>query len=119
MTDVRTYRYFVDGKWVFAANGQTFDDVKPYTGSVCAKVAASGAAARRPAPARAEVADLIEKLGFHGIDLGLLNEGGRTMSVPGGAFDDPEPDPARLSRVASIIVTWEFAEPIGRRTFQR
>ncbi len=38
------------------------------------------------APAKAEVADLIERLGFHGIDLGLLNEGGRTISVPGGAL---------------------------------
>jgi predicted dinucleotide-binding enzyme len=38
------------------------------------------------APAKAEVADLIERLGFYGIDLGLLNEGGRAMSVPGGAL---------------------------------
>jgi predicted dinucleotide-binding enzyme len=38
------------------------------------------------APAKAEVADLIEKLAFHGIDLGLLKEGGRTISVPGGAL---------------------------------
>ena len=38
------------------------------------------------APAKAEVADLIEKLGFHGIDLGLLNEGGRAISIPGGAL---------------------------------
>lgn len=34
--------------------------------------------------AKAAVADLIEKLGFHGIDLGLLKEGGRTISIPGG-----------------------------------
>jgi predicted dinucleotide-binding enzyme len=38
------------------------------------------------APAKAEVADLIEKIGFHGIDLGLLKEGGRAISVPGGAL---------------------------------
>jgi predicted dinucleotide-binding enzyme len=38
------------------------------------------------APAKAEVAGLIQRLGFHGIDLGLLNEGGRTISVPGGAL---------------------------------
>ena len=36
------------------------------------------------ATAKAEVADLIEKLGFHGIDLGSLNEGGRAISIPGG-----------------------------------
>jgi predicted dinucleotide-binding enzyme len=38
------------------------------------------------AAAKAEVASLIEKLGFHGIDLGMLNEGGRAISVPGGAL---------------------------------
>ena len=38
------------------------------------------------APAKAAVADLIERLGFHGIDLGLLSEGGRTISIPGGAL---------------------------------
>jgi hypothetical protein len=38
------------------------------------------------ASAKAEVADLIEKLGFHGIDLGLLNEGGRAIGVPGGTL---------------------------------
>jgi 8-hydroxy-5-deazaflavin:NADPH oxidoreductase len=38
------------------------------------------------APAKAVVAALIERLGFHGIDLGLLNEGGRAFSVPGGAL---------------------------------
>jgi predicted dinucleotide-binding enzyme len=34
--------------------------------------------------AKAEVAGLIERLGFHGIDLGLPNEGGRAISIPGG-----------------------------------
>jgi hypothetical protein len=38
------------------------------------------------APAKAQVADLIEGLGFHGIDLGLLKEGGRAISIPGGAL---------------------------------
>lgn len=38
------------------------------------------------ASAKAEVADLIERLGFHGIDLGAVNEGGRAISIPGGAL---------------------------------
>jgi predicted dinucleotide-binding enzyme len=38
------------------------------------------------APAKAEVAALIEKLGFFGIDLGQVNEGGRAISIPGGAL---------------------------------
>jgi predicted dinucleotide-binding enzyme len=38
------------------------------------------------APAKAEVAGLIERLGYHGIDLGSLGEGGRAISVPGGAL---------------------------------
>ena len=42
MTDIRTYKYFVDGEWRSAANGQTFDVVEPYTGSPYAKVAAGG-----------------------------------------------------------------------------
>jgi hypothetical protein len=32
------------------------------------------------------VADWIDRLGFYGIDLGRLNEGGRAMNVPGGAL---------------------------------
>jgi len=36
--------------------------------------------------AKAEVAALINKLGFFGIDLGQLNEGGRSITVPGGAL---------------------------------
>lgn len=36
------------------------------------------------APAKAEVADLIERLGFFGIDLGQPNEGGRAINIPGG-----------------------------------
>lgn len=38
------------------------------------------------AQAKAQVADLIEKLGFFGIDLGLPNEGGRAISIPGGSL---------------------------------
>jgi 8-hydroxy-5-deazaflavin:NADPH oxidoreductase len=37
-------------------------------------------------PAKAEVAELIDRLGFHGVDLGLLNEGGRAISIPGGGL---------------------------------
>jgi predicted dinucleotide-binding enzyme len=36
------------------------------------------------ASAKTEVAALIDKLGFFGIDLGQLNEGGRAINVPGG-----------------------------------
>jgi 8-hydroxy-5-deazaflavin:NADPH oxidoreductase len=38
------------------------------------------------ATAKAEVADLIAKLGFHGIDLGLPTEGGRAIGLPGGGL---------------------------------
>jgi predicted dinucleotide-binding enzyme len=38
------------------------------------------------APAKAKVADLIETLGFYGIDLGLISEGGRAISFPGGGL---------------------------------
>lgn len=34
--------------------------------------------------AKAEVASLIEKLGFFGIDLGKADEGGRAFAIPGG-----------------------------------
>ena len=36
--------------------------------------------------AKAEVAGLIERLGFYGIDLGQMNEGGRAVSIPGGSL---------------------------------
>jgi predicted dinucleotide-binding enzyme len=36
------------------------------------------------AEAKAEVAALIDKLGFFGIDLGLSNQGGQAISIPGG-----------------------------------
>jgi len=38
------------------------------------------------ASAKAEVAELIARLGFHGIDLGLVNEGGRAICIPGGGL---------------------------------
>jgi 8-hydroxy-5-deazaflavin:NADPH oxidoreductase len=38
------------------------------------------------AAAKTEVAALIDKLGFFGVDLGQLNEGGRTITVPGGGL---------------------------------
>ena len=38
------------------------------------------------ASAKAEVAALIDKLGFFGVDLGQLNEGGRLINVPGGGL---------------------------------
>jgi predicted dinucleotide-binding enzyme len=38
------------------------------------------------ASAKAEVAALIDKLGFFGVDLGQLNEGGRAINVPGGGL---------------------------------
>lgn len=37
-------------------------------------------------PAKAEVAALIEKIGFFGIDLGLVSEGGRVINIPGGTL---------------------------------
>ena len=38
------------------------------------------------APAKAKVAPLIDKLGFFGVDLGQLNEGGQAIVVPGGGL---------------------------------
>lgn len=38
------------------------------------------------APAKAEVAGLIDQLGFHGVDLGSVNEGGQAIAIPGGAL---------------------------------
>ncbi|HEY2179207.1 MAG TPA: NAD(P)-binding domain-containing protein [Caulobacteraceae bacterium] len=38
------------------------------------------------AAAKAKVADLIDKLGFHGIDLGAVSEGGRAIGIPGGGL---------------------------------
>jgi 8-hydroxy-5-deazaflavin:NADPH oxidoreductase len=36
------------------------------------------------APAKATVAELIGGLGFFGVDLGQVNEGGRLINIPGG-----------------------------------
>jgi acyl-CoA reductase-like NAD-dependent aldehyde dehydrogenase len=41
-TDKPTYRHFIAGDWVDAADGATFDDLNPYTGEVVATVAAGG-----------------------------------------------------------------------------
>jgi acyl-CoA reductase-like NAD-dependent aldehyde dehydrogenase len=41
-TDKPTYRHFIGGDWVDAADGATFDDLNPYTGEVVATVAAGG-----------------------------------------------------------------------------
>jgi hypothetical protein len=38
------------------------------------------------ASANAEVATLVDKLGFFGIDLGKLSEGGLAINIPGGAL---------------------------------
>ncbi|HEX4195950.1 MAG TPA: NAD(P)-binding domain-containing protein [Caulobacteraceae bacterium] len=38
------------------------------------------------AAAKAAVGDLIDKLGFYGIDLGRPTEGGRAMAIPGGGL---------------------------------
>jgi acyl-CoA reductase-like NAD-dependent aldehyde dehydrogenase len=39
-TDKPSYRHFIAGEWVDAADGATFDDLNPYTGEVVASVAA-------------------------------------------------------------------------------
>jgi acyl-CoA reductase-like NAD-dependent aldehyde dehydrogenase len=41
-SDKPTYRHFIGGDWVDAADGATFDDLNPYTGEVVATVAAGG-----------------------------------------------------------------------------
>ena len=38
------------------------------------------------ATAKAEVAGLIDRLGFFGVDLGRVDEGGRAINIPGGAL---------------------------------
>jgi len=35
---MKTYQMFIDGKWVDAVSGATFDDMNPYTGDVYARV---------------------------------------------------------------------------------
>jgi Aldehyde dehydrogenase family len=54
-TDKPTYRHFIAGEWVDAADGATFDDLNPYTGEVVASVAAGAREdARRAVEAAAE-----------------------------------------------------------------
>ena len=54
-TDKPTYRHFIAGEWVDAADGATFDDLNPYTGEVVASVAAGAQEdARRAVEAAAE-----------------------------------------------------------------
>ncbi|HSJ82267.1 MAG TPA: aldehyde dehydrogenase family protein [Acidimicrobiia bacterium] len=38
----KSYKMFVDGKWVDASGGETFENLNPYTGEVYANVAAGG-----------------------------------------------------------------------------
>jgi acyl-CoA reductase-like NAD-dependent aldehyde dehydrogenase len=52
-TDKPTYRHFIGGDWVDAADGATFDDLNPYTGEVVATVAAGGRQDARRAVAAA------------------------------------------------------------------
>lgn len=35
---MKAYQMFIDGKWVDAISGATFDDMNPYTGDVYARV---------------------------------------------------------------------------------
>ncbi len=42
--EARTYRQLIDGEWVSAEGGETFDDVNPYSGQVFAKIPASSGA---------------------------------------------------------------------------
>ncbi|MCB2227776.1 MAG: aldehyde dehydrogenase family protein [Desulfarculaceae bacterium] len=39
---MKTYQLFIDGQWVDALSGETFDDYNPYDGEVYAKVAKAG-----------------------------------------------------------------------------
>jgi aldehyde dehydrogenase (NAD+) len=34
MTDIRSYRMLIDGAWVDASDGRTFDSINPATGEV-------------------------------------------------------------------------------------
>jgi acyl-CoA reductase-like NAD-dependent aldehyde dehydrogenase len=97
-TDKPSYRHFIAGEWVDAADGATFDDLNPYTGEVVATVAAGGrqdarraveaAAAAFPAwsqapPAQRQriflaAADLLERRGDEVVGL-LARETGSTF----------------------------------------
>jgi len=52
----KSYKMFVDGKWVDASGGGTFEDMNPYTGEVYANVAAGGAEDLRRAVDAAQAA---------------------------------------------------------------
>ena len=54
--EVRTMQQLINGEWVAAASGQTFDDINPYTGEVFARIPASGAADAKRAIEAAEKA---------------------------------------------------------------
>ncbi len=55
-TGVRSMRQLINGEWVAATSGQTFDDINPYTGEVFARIPASGAADAKLAIEAAEKA---------------------------------------------------------------
>ena len=38
MTDIQTYRMLIDGEWVDASDGRTFDSANPATGRVWSKI---------------------------------------------------------------------------------
>lgn len=39
---MKTYQLFIDGQWVDAKSGETFDDFNPFTGELYAKAAKGG-----------------------------------------------------------------------------
>jgi aldehyde dehydrogenase (NAD+) len=55
--DGRPKRMLIDGKWVEAASGKTFDSINPATGEVLAQVAEGDAEDIRRAVASAKGAD--------------------------------------------------------------
>jgi acyl-CoA reductase-like NAD-dependent aldehyde dehydrogenase len=55
-TGLRTMQQLINGEWVGAASGQTFDDINPYTGEVFARIPASAAADAKRAIEAAEKA---------------------------------------------------------------
>ncbi|MDI3338150.1 aldehyde dehydrogenase [Defluviimonas aestuarii] len=44
MSDIKTYRMLIDGEWVAASDGKTFDSVNPATGAVWARIPEATAA---------------------------------------------------------------------------
>src|SRR5690349_8482426 len=41
MMSAKSYKMYIDGKWVDAINGKTFEDMNPYTGEVYAYLPSS------------------------------------------------------------------------------